>query len=67
MKLHNQQRKFDSLKGHYSEEAILEFEKQMQQTYDDQLKRITEMVLFMSMFFFGLMNLISEFLISNYP
>jgi len=52
MNLHNQQRKFDSLKGHYSEGAILEFEKQMQQKYNDQLKRITEMVLFMSMLFY---------------
>ncbi|KAK7404203.1 hypothetical protein VNO78_04886 [Psophocarpus tetragonolobus] len=43
MELHNQQRMVDSLKG-YSKGKILEFEKQMQQTYDDQLKRITEMV-----------------------
>ncbi|KAK7263792.1 hypothetical protein RJT34_31389 [Clitoria ternatea] len=42
-KLHNQQRKVDSLKG-YSKGEILELKKQMQQTYDDQLKRITEMV-----------------------
>ncbi|QCD89061.1 immune-associated nucleotide-binding protein 9-like [Vigna unguiculata] len=44
MQLHKQQRKVDSLKGQYSEDVISEFEKQMQQTYDDQLKRITEMV-----------------------
>ncbi|WVZ11949.1 hypothetical protein V8G54_016479 [Vigna mungo] len=42
--LHKQQRKFDSLKEEYSEDAKLEFEKQMKQTYDDQLNRITEMV-----------------------
>ncbi|XP_047147851.1 immune-associated nucleotide-binding protein 9-like [Vigna umbellata] len=44
MEMHKQQRKFDSLKEEYSKDALLEFEKQMQQTYDDQLKRITEMV-----------------------
>ncbi|KAG5001094.1 hypothetical protein AAZX31_08G233500 [Glycine max] len=43
MELHNQQREVDSLKG-YSKGEILEFKKQMQQTYDEQLKRITEMV-----------------------
>lgn len=49
MKLHNQQRDLDSLKG-YSKGEILELKNQMQQTYDDQLKRITEMVPFTSMF-----------------
>ncbi|XP_061362833.1 immune-associated nucleotide-binding protein 9-like isoform X2 [Gastrolobium bilobum] len=43
MKLHNQQREVDSMEG-YSKGEVLEFKKQMQQTYDDQLKRITEMV-----------------------
>ncbi|XP_020214683.1 immune-associated nucleotide-binding protein 9 [Cajanus cajan] len=45
MELHNRQREVDSLKlkGH-SEGELMEFKKQMQQTYDDQLKRITEMV-----------------------
>uniref|UniRef100_A0A368UIP8 AIG1-type G domain-containing protein n=1 Tax=Glycine max TaxID=3847 RepID=A0A368UIP8_SOYBN len=43
MELHNQQREVDSLKG-YSKGEILEFKKQMQQTYDEQLKRITEML-----------------------
>ncbi|KAL2329416.1 hypothetical protein Fmac_022843 [Flemingia macrophylla] len=45
MELHNRQREVDSLKlrGH-SNGQITEFKKQMQQTYDDQLKRITEMV-----------------------
>ncbi|RDX91344.1 Immune-associated nucleotide-binding protein 9, partial [Mucuna pruriens] len=43
-KLHNQQREADYLEGMgYSKGQILEFKKQMQQTYDDQLKRITEM------------------------
>lgn len=51
MELHNQQREVDSLKG-YSKGEILEFKKQMQQTYDEQLKRITEMVPFLSMFFY---------------
>ncbi|KAJ1392793.1 P-loop containing nucleoside triphosphate hydrolase [Sesbania bispinosa] len=41
--LHNQEREVDSLKG-YSNGEILEFKKLMQQSYDDQLKRITEMV-----------------------
>ncbi|BAU00831.1 hypothetical protein LR48_Vigan303s004000 [Vigna angularis] len=44
MELHKEQRKVDSLKEEYSKDAISEFEKQMQQTCDDQLKRITEMV-----------------------
>ena len=51
MELHNQQREVDSLKG-YSKGEILEFKKQMQQTYDEQLKRITEMVPFLSIFFY---------------
>ncbi|CAJ1978217.1 unnamed protein product [Sphenostylis stenocarpa] len=42
MELHNQQREVES-KG-YSIGEISEFKKQIQQTYDDQLKRITEMV-----------------------
>ena len=49
MKLRNQQREVDSLEG-YSKGEILEFKKQMQQTYDEQLKRITEMVPFMSIY-----------------
>lgn len=43
MELKNRQRAVDCLKG-FPEGKILEFKKQMQQTYDDQLKRITEMV-----------------------
>ncbi|XP_019461220.1 PREDICTED: immune-associated nucleotide-binding protein 9 [Lupinus angustifolius] len=43
IKLSEQQKAADSLKG-YSKGEIMEFRKQMQQTYNDQLKRITEMV-----------------------
>ncbi|KAK7247201.1 hypothetical protein RIF29_42078 [Crotalaria pallida] len=42
-KLDTQLREADSLRG-YSKGEILEFKKTMQQTYDSQLKRITEMV-----------------------
>lgn len=49
MKLHNQQREVDSLEG-YSKGEVSEFKKQMQQAYEDQLKRITEMVPFVSIF-----------------
>ncbi|KOM44919.1 hypothetical protein LR48_Vigan06g022500 [Vigna angularis] len=52
MELHKQQRKVDSFKEEYAKDAISEFEKQIQQTYDDKLKRITEMVLFTSMTFY---------------
>ncbi|WVZ11953.1 hypothetical protein V8G54_016483 [Vigna mungo] len=45
MELHKEQRKADSLKEEYSKDAISEFEKKMQQTYDDQIKLLTEMVL----------------------
>ncbi|CAJ2655397.1 unnamed protein product [Trifolium pratense] len=43
MKLHRDQRKVDSMEG-YSEAQISEFKKLMQQSYDDQLKQITEMI-----------------------
>ncbi|KAF7836455.1 immune-associated nucleotide-binding protein 9 [Senna tora] len=43
IKLRNQQIEVDALKG-YSKREILEFKEQMHRTYDDQLKRITEMV-----------------------
>ncbi|XP_028798594.1 immune-associated nucleotide-binding protein 9-like [Neltuma alba] len=43
MKLHNQQIEVESLKG-YSKSEIKELKEQMHRTYDEQLKRITEMV-----------------------
>lgn len=43
MKLHNQQVEVDSLKG-YSKSEIKEMKEHMHRTYDEQLKRITEMV-----------------------
>ena len=43
MKLRTQQREVDSLKG-YSKREIVEIKEQMQHSYDEQLKRITEMV-----------------------
>jgi hypothetical protein len=49
MRLHSEQRKVDSMEG-YSEGQILEFKNHMQQQYDDQLKQITVMVPFVSIF-----------------
>ncbi|XP_057449720.1 immune-associated nucleotide-binding protein 9-like [Lotus japonicus] len=43
LKLHNQQSQVNSLEGHSNKE-ILEYKKQAKQAYDDQLKRIAEMV-----------------------
>lgn len=43
MKFHDQQAHVDSLQG-YSKREILELQEHMQKSYDDQLKRITEMV-----------------------
>ncbi|KAJ7982748.1 putative Aig1 [Quillaja saponaria] len=43
IKLRDQQEEVDSLTG-YSKEQISELKEQMQQTYEDQLRRITEMV-----------------------
>lgn len=43
MKLRNQQKEVDALKG-YSKREISELKDQMHRTYDEQLKRITEMV-----------------------
>ena len=43
MRLRTQQREVDSLKG-YSKREIVEIKEQMQRSYDEQLKRITEMV-----------------------
>jgi len=51
MKLHREQIKVDSLEG-YSEGQISELKKHMQQTYEEQLKHITEMVPFLSIFFY---------------
>lgn len=45
MKFHDQQAEVNSLQG-YSKREILELKEHMQKSYDDQLKRITEMVLF---------------------
>lgn len=45
-KLHDQQVEVDSLKG-YSKREISELKEQMHKSYEDQLKRITEMVFFM--------------------
>jgi len=50
MELHSKQRKVDSLEG-YTEGEISELKKHMQQTYEKQLKHITEMVPFVSIFF----------------
>jgi hypothetical protein len=49
MELQKQQREADSMKG-YSREYILELKKQREQEYNDQLTRITDMVLFASIF-----------------
>lgn len=49
MKLHSQQREVETLEG-YSKKEISELKMHMQQTYDDQLKQITEMVTFLSIF-----------------
>ena len=49
MELEKQQREADSMKG-YSIEYILELKKQREQEYNDQLTRITDMVLFASIF-----------------
>ncbi|KAH7568274.1 hypothetical protein ACOSQ2_009523 [Xanthoceras sorbifolium] len=43
MKFHDQQAEVESLQG-YSKREILELKEHMQRSYDDQLKRITEMV-----------------------
>ncbi|KAJ9186251.1 hypothetical protein P3X46_001852 [Hevea brasiliensis] len=43
MKLRDQQEEVDSLKG-YSKREILELKEQMHKSYEEQLKRITEMV-----------------------
>ncbi|XP_004506417.1 immune-associated nucleotide-binding protein 9 [Cicer arietinum] len=43
MKLHSQQREVETLEG-YSKKEISELKMHMQQTYDDQLKQITEMI-----------------------
>ncbi|KAJ7949712.1 protein AIG1-like [Quillaja saponaria] len=43
MKLRDQQEEVDSLKG-YSKQEISQLKEQMQRTYEEQLKRITEMV-----------------------
>ncbi|KAJ0087542.1 hypothetical protein Patl1_07567 [Pistacia atlantica] len=42
MKLHDQQVEVDSLKG-YSEGEISALKEQFERSYEDQLKRITEM------------------------
>lgn len=45
IKLHNQQIEADAMKG-YTKRQIKEMKEHMHQTYDEQLKRITEMVPF---------------------
>lgn len=45
-KLRDQQEEVDSLKG-YSKREISELKEQMHRSYEEQLKRITEMVFFM--------------------
>ncbi|RHN59512.1 putative P-loop containing nucleoside triphosphate hydrolase [Medicago truncatula] len=53
MKLDSDQRMVDSLELEgYSEGKISELKKHMKQAYEDQLKHITEMVLFVSIFFY---------------
>lgn len=47
VELHKHERQAATLEG-YSEEEMLEFKKHREQAYDDQLNRITEMVLFIS-------------------
>lgn len=43
MELHNQTEKVKSLEG-YSKDEIYELKEQMHRSYDEQLKKITEMV-----------------------
>lgn len=43
MKLHSQKAEVESLRG-YSKQEISELQEQIYKSYDDQLKRITEMV-----------------------
>ena len=50
MKLRNQQEQVDSLKG-YSKREISELKDNMHRSYEEQLKRITEMVSSMLLYF----------------
>ena len=50
MQLRNQQEQVDSLKG-YSKREILEFKDNLHRSYEEQLKRITEMVSSMLLYF----------------
>lgn len=44
MKLRDQQKEVDSLEG-YTRQELKELKEQMHRSYDEQLKRITEMVI----------------------
>uniref|UniRef100_A0A6N2LVF0 AIG1-type G domain-containing protein n=2 Tax=Salix viminalis TaxID=40686 RepID=A0A6N2LVF0_SALVM len=44
MNFRDQQEEADSLKGRFSTQEISEFKEQMQRQYEDQLKRVTDMV-----------------------
>ena len=50
MQLRNQQEQVDSLKG-YTKREILEFKDNLHRSYEEQLKRITEMVSSMLLYF----------------
>lgn len=56
MKLHDQEAEVESLRG-YSKHEISELKEQIYRSYDDQLKRITEMVLRCPTFVFYLFSL----------
>lgn len=57
MKLRDQQEEVDSLKG-YSKREISELKEQMHRAYEDQLKRITEMVSHIALVFTDLSHVL---------
>lgn len=52
MKLRDQQKEVDSLEG-YSKREISELKEQMHRSYEEQLKRITEMVFSQAFLFYS--------------